>query len=88
MKQTLAPRPLADGDVRTTSVKSEAYSSGVSWPAVIGGAFVAASLSLILLTLGTGLGLSSVSPCKRPTDRRWATDKCIQAWCFLFPFAT
>lgn len=62
MEQTLAPRPLADGDVRTMSVKSEAYSSGVSWPAVIGGAFVAASLSLILLTLGTGLGLSSVSP--------------------------
>ncbi len=40
----------------------EAYSSGVSWPAVIGGAFVAAALSLILLALGSGLGLSSVSP--------------------------
>ncbi len=62
MEQTLAPRPLADSNVHTMSVKSEAYSSGVSWPAVIGGAFVAASLSLILLTLGTGLGLSSVSP--------------------------
>src|ERR1019366_1178348 len=42
--------------------KSEAYSSGVSWAAVIAGAFVAAALSLILLALGTGLGLSSVSP--------------------------
>ena len=40
----------------------EANSSGVSWPAVIGGAFVAAALSLILLALGSGLGLSSVSP--------------------------
>ncbi len=40
----------------------ETYASGVSWAAVIGGAFVAASLSLILLALGTGLGLSSVSP--------------------------
>jgi len=29
---------------------------------VIAGAFVAAALSLILLALGTGLGLSSVSP--------------------------
>jgi hypothetical protein len=37
-------------------------SSGVSWGAVIGGAFVAAALSLILLALGAGFGLSSVSP--------------------------
>ena len=43
-------------------VKNEAYSSGVSWAAVIAGAFVAAALSLILLALGTGIGLSSVSP--------------------------
>ena len=34
----------------------------MSWAAVIAGAFVAAALSLILLALGTGLGLSSVSP--------------------------
>src|SRR6202047_5616437 len=44
-----------------TFVKNEAYSSGVSWAAVIAGAFVAAALSLILLALGTGLGFSSVS---------------------------
>jgi hypothetical protein len=42
--------------------KNESNSSGVSWAAVIGGAFVASALSLILLALGTGLGLSSVSP--------------------------
>ena len=42
--------------------KNEAYSAGVSWPAVIGGAFVAAALALILLSLGTGLGFSSISP--------------------------
>jgi hypothetical protein len=48
--------------IADTPVKNEAYSSGVSWAAVIGGAFVAAALSLILLALGTGLGLSSVSP--------------------------
>jgi hypothetical protein len=34
----------------------------VSWAAVLAGAFVAAALSLILLALGAGLGLSSVSP--------------------------
>lgn len=44
------------------AVAHEAHSSGVSWSAVIGGAVVIAALSLILLALGTGLGLSSVSP--------------------------
>lgn len=42
--------------------RNEAYSVGVSWAAVIGGAFVSASLALILLSLGTGLGFSSISP--------------------------
>lgn len=35
---------------------------GYLWAAVIGGAFSAAALSLILLAMGAGLGLSSVSP--------------------------
>src|SRR6202158_3872889 len=43
-------------------VTNEASSSGVSWAAVIGGAAVAAATSLILLALGTGVGLSSISP--------------------------
>jgi hypothetical protein len=45
-----------------TSVKNEAPSSGVSWAAVVAGAFAAAALWLILLALGTGIGLSSISP--------------------------
>ena len=48
------------------SERNEAHASGVSWSAVIGGAVVTAALSVILLSLGTGLGLSSVSP--------WASD--------------
>jgi hypothetical protein len=36
--------------------------TAVSWTAVSAGAMAAATLSLILLILGTGLGLSSVSP--------------------------
>jgi hypothetical protein len=59
------PAPLAayhQTPFAETPVRNEAHSSGVSWAAVIAGAFVAAALSLILLTLGTGLGLSSVSP--------------------------
>lgn len=41
---------------------ADVYSSGVSWGAVIGGAFVAAALGLILLALGAGFGLSATSP--------------------------
>jgi hypothetical protein len=36
--------------------------SGVSWPAVIAGAFVASAFSLALVALGAGIGLISVSP--------------------------
>lgn len=61
MSQTTGARPVEPrfGDFE---VKNEAHSSGISWPAVIGGAFTAAALSLILVSLGTGLGFSSVSP--------------------------
>ena len=41
---------------------NDATASGVSWAAVAGGAFVSAALSLILVSLGAGLGLSEVSP--------------------------
>ena len=40
----------------------EAYASAVSWGAIIGGAVAAAALTLLLVTLGAGIGLSSVSP--------------------------
>src|SRR6202161_4271628 len=36
--------------------------SAASWPAIIAGAFVAASVSLVLLALGSGLGFSEISP--------------------------
>jgi hypothetical protein len=49
-------------DNSETLMPDESYSSGISWAAVIAGAFVAASLWLILLSLGAGLGVSSVSP--------------------------
>jgi hypothetical protein len=41
---------------------NDSNQSGVSWPPVIAGAFVAAALALILLALGTGIGMSSISP--------------------------
>jgi hypothetical protein len=64
MAQTAMPRTISErgSDAPSIPARSEAFSSGVSWPAVIGGAFVTAALGLILLTLGTGLGFSSVSP--------------------------
>jgi hypothetical protein len=40
----------------------EGSTSGVAWPAIIGGALAAAALTLILLALGAGFGLSTVSP--------------------------
>jgi hypothetical protein len=40
----------------------ESSTSAISWAAIIGGAFAAAALSLILLALGSGFGLASVSP--------------------------
>jgi len=38
------------------------HASGVSWAAVIAGAFVASAFSLALVALGAGIGLISVSP--------------------------
>src|SRR5580658_1417393 len=48
--------------IEDSAPNREAHSSGVSWGAVIGGAFVAAAFYLILLALGAGFGLSAVSP--------------------------
>jgi len=47
--------PLAHG-------RNESFTSGVSWGAVVGGAFVAAAMGLILVSLGTGFGFASTSP--------------------------
>lgn len=46
----------------TDDVDVEAAGSAVSWAAVIGGALAALAATLVLLTLGTGLGLTAVSP--------------------------
>jgi hypothetical protein len=48
---------------------TEAKGSGVSWAAVAAGAFAATALWLILLALGAGMGLSSVSPFGGASDR-------------------
>jgi hypothetical protein len=40
----------------------ESSVSAVTWPAIFGGAIVAAAASIVLVALGSGLGLASVSP--------------------------
>jgi hypothetical protein len=50
--------PLSRGP--DTVVEPEA--SAVSWAAIIGGAFVIAAVTMLMLALGSGLSLSSVSP--------------------------
>jgi hypothetical protein len=52
--QTVSPAILADEGSRSQSA--------VSWAAVIGGAVAALGITLLLVELGSGIGLSSVSP--------------------------
>ena len=54
MDQTLTTATRAD--------TVEPSTSGVSWAAVLAGAIASGALTLVLLSLGTGLGLSVVSP--------------------------
>ena len=58
---TFPSRPASSFDSESHPA-SHAHASGVSWGAVLAGAVAGAALSLILLALGTGLGLSSISP--------------------------
>jgi hypothetical protein len=50
------------GTLSSTDAPHESTVSAVSWPAIFAGAFVAAAASLVLVALGSGFGLASVSP--------------------------
>jgi hypothetical protein len=52
----------ATGVDLTGPATPESSVSAVTWPAIFGGAFVAAAASIVLVALGSGLGLASVSP--------------------------
>ena len=60
----MQPQPYAPATPLSSvhSVVDESGASGVSWGAIFAGAIAAAALSLILLSLGFGLGFSAVSP--------------------------
>ena len=55
MMETTIVRPVA-------ARAGEVSTSGVTWSAIIAGAVTAAAIALILLVLGTGLGLTAISP--------------------------
>src|ERR1041385_7494800 len=61
MERDLSSRDYGERSFQP-EVRNETHFSGVSWSAVIAGAFVAAAVYLVLLALGAGLGLSSISP--------------------------
>jgi hypothetical protein len=44
------------------SAKTESWSSAVSWGPIVAGAFAASTLTFVLMLLGSGLGLSMISP--------------------------
>ncbi|MDE2515429.1 MAG: hypothetical protein KGL12_05345 [Rhodospirillales bacterium] len=60
MSTTLRTDPETAGAPLRNSAESP--TSGVAWPAVIGGALASLALAVLLVTLGSGLGLASVSP--------------------------
>ena len=45
----------------SSAAHPDIFSSGISWAAVFGGAFVAAAVSLIMLALGAGFELAAIS---------------------------
>jgi hypothetical protein len=52
---------LAPANERASAAGKEASSSAVSWPAIFAGAFAALALSVVLTSLGAGLGLTTIS---------------------------
>jgi hypothetical protein len=56
----VTPRPLGAGPSYAVE-PAESSKSAVSWAAIIAGAFVAASASVVLMALGVGLSFASVS---------------------------
>ena len=52
----------AAATIREVEPRNESRNSAVAWGAILGGAFTSASVALILLALGSGFGLATVSP--------------------------
>jgi hypothetical protein len=83
MAHAASARITPSPDFTDYSGKTEASTSAVSWPAIIAGAFVVSALSLILLALGTGVGLSSISPWTNQGVSASAVGKGAIVWMIL-----
>ena len=57
-----APASVAAATARAVSATGGAQTSAVAWGAILGGAAAAIAATLVLLALGTGLGITTVSP--------------------------
>ncbi len=53
---------MAHATTRVAEAAVESSTTAVEWSAIVGGALAAVGLTIILLTLGAGVGLSAVSP--------------------------
>jgi hypothetical protein len=62
VEQLLTPGPAVVSGAATAGALPFSGKSAASWPSIIAGAFVAASATLILLALGSGVGFASISP--------------------------
>ena len=85
MSQAVVPLPNIERRALVSEIpgKNESYTPGVSWAAVIGGAFACAALSLILLALGSGLGFAAVSPWSGTGASALGIGKAAIAWLVL-----
>lgn len=57
----MSDKRMTGGSVEQCAVL-DTSTSGVAWPAIIGGAVTSVALAMLLFTLGSGLGLAFVSP--------------------------
>jgi hypothetical protein len=55
-------RMIDHGKLSPASADRHAGISAAAWPAIFAGAFVAVSASVILITLGSGIGFAAISP--------------------------
>src|SRR6201999_2185559 len=60
-EKKMQPSALDTSDAKIM-VADNASQSAVSWPAIFAGGVAAFAIAFILLALGTGIGLSSISP--------------------------
>lgn len=63
--------------VTAVETETRAY---VDWPAVIAGTVVAAALTLVLLTFGSAIGLSMVSPYEGRSASKWLFALALGLW--------